>query len=540
MAAGDIDDVLDLLVIVAAEKRFIGTEAPIDRAAKRARFLERLESDRWGLLLATDSNGRVVGQIGLKDMRGLVEIGMLVAPEHRGAGIGSTLLQAALDWAGMRHAYKMTLQVWPHNEAARRLYEKFGFVEEGYLKRQWKRRNARSGTRSSWACSCEQEEPPAQGNLDLMSDSTALIRVPDLARLYDFGPTHPLRPERVLGTLHHVEKLDIVDKAGVQEVEARRASDDEVLAVHSAEFVHAVRDVDAGAVTSQFGLQYGLGTPDNPIFPDMHTASSAVCGASVTAAEVVAKDEAQHSFNPAGGLHHARRTEASGFCIYNDPAVAIARVLALRPDWRVMYIDVDVHHGDGVQWIFYGEPRVLTLSLHQSGRYLYPGTGFTDEIGVADAVGTSANLPLMPLTGNDDYLWSLDSLVNGLAEAFKPDLVVTQLGADTHYDDPLANLGLTMEAYPTMARILHDAIHRHASGRWVATGGGGYQAETVVPKIWTIHFAELCGIPEVIPEEWLRDRAPDEVSRRYRDSVAASVEEVLAACVPHLEKLASR
>jgi acetoin utilization protein AcuC len=372
-----------------------------------------------------------------------------------------------------------------------------------------------------------------------MSDSTTLIRVPDLARLYDFGPTHPLRPERVLGTLDHIERLGIVDAAGVKEVDARRAHDDEILTVHSAEFVNAVRDVDAGVVTSQFGLQYGVGTPDNPIFPDMHTASAAVCGATVTAAEVVVRGDAQHSFNPAGGLHHARRSEASGFCIYNDPAVAIARVLAMRPDWRVMYIDVDVHHGDGVQWIFYDEPRVLTLSLHQSGRYLYPGTGFTDELGQGDAVGTSANLPLMPMTGNDDYLWALDALVNGLAEAFRPDLVLTQLGADTHHDDPLANLGLTMEAYPTMGRILHDAIHLHGSDRWVATGGGGYQAETVVPKVWTMHFAELSGVPEVIPSEWLKDRAPDEVSRRFRDSVRESVDEVLSACVPNLEKLGS-
>jgi acetoin utilization protein AcuC len=143
------------------------------------------------------------------------------------------------------------------------------------------------------------------------------------------------------------------------------------------------------------------------------------------------------------------------------------------------------------------------------------------------------------LTGNDDYLWALGALVNGLAEAYKPDLVLTQLGADTHHDDPLANLGLTMEAYPTIGRILHDAIHLHGSGRWVATGGGGYQAETVVPKVWTMHFAELSGVPEMIPSEWLKDRAPDEVSRLYRDSVRESVDEVLSSCVPHLEKLAS-
>ncbi|MDQ3771091.1 MAG: acetoin utilization protein AcuC [Actinomycetota bacterium] len=372
-----------------------------------------------------------------------------------------------------------------------------------------------------------------------MTESTTLVTVPDLARLYDFGPSHPLRPERVLGTYEHIKSLDMVAKAGVAEVDARRASDEEVLAVHAGDFVNAVRDIDSGLATSSFGLGYGLGTPDNPIFPDMHTASSAVCGATVTAAEAVVTGAARHAFNPAGGLHHARRAEASGFCIYNDPAVAIARVLALRPEWRVMYIDVDVHHGDGVQWIFYDEPRVLTLSLHQSGHYLYPGTGFTDEIGAGDALGTSANVPLLPGTGNDDYLWALEVTARGLAEAFKPDLVVTQLGADTHHGDPLANLGLTMEAYPVMARMLHDIIATHGSDRWVATGGGGYQAETVVPKVWAIHFAELCGIPEVIPGEWLRDLSPEEVCRPYRDSVKESVDEVMEACVPHLERLAS-
>jgi acetoin utilization protein AcuC len=269
----------------------------------------------------------------------------------------------------------------------------------------------------------------------------------------------------------------------------------------------------------------------------MHAASSAVCGASIRAAELVATGEVRHAFNPAGGLHHARRREASGFCIYNDPAAAIARILELQPEWRVMYVDVDVHHGDGVQWIFYDEPRVLTVSLHQSGRYLYPGTGFEDEIGGPNALGTAANIPFLPLTGEDDYLWALEALVPKLAEAFAPDVVVTQLGADTHWGDPLANLGLTMPAYPRMAELLHSVAHDYADGRLVATGGGGYQAETVVPKVWTIHFATMAGAVESIPREWLRDRSPDEVSRSSRDGVERSVETVLGACVPRLTAL---
>ncbi|MGH2806647.1 MAG: hypothetical protein ACRDKT_05170, partial [Actinomycetota bacterium] len=256
-------------------------------------------------------------------------------------------------------------------------------------------------------------------------------------------------------------------------------------------------------------------------------------------AEAVARGTAQHAFNPAGGLHHARRREASGFCIYNDPAVAVAKILALQPGWRVMYVDVDVHHGDGVQWIFYDDPRVLTVSLHQSGRFLYPGTGFEDETGSGEAAGTSVNVPLLPYTGESDYLWALEEVLVGAGRAFRPDVIVTQLGADTHYGDPLANLGLTMSAYPKMASLLHQVAHELCNDRWVATGGGGYQAETVVPKVWTIHFAEMCGAPEIIPEGWVRDRPSEDVSRSYRQEVEKSVHQVLESTLPRLSALAS-
>jgi acetoin utilization protein AcuC len=369
-----------------------------------------------------------------------------------------------------------------------------------------------------------------------MSESVALVTVDDIAKAYDFGSSHPLRPERVLLTYDHIRDLGLNEVA--REVSSRSATDAEIEAVHDPDFVSMVKAIDAGTVDEREGLAYGLGTPDDPIFAGMHTASAAVCGASITAAELVARGEADHSFNPAGGLHHARRREASGFCIYNDPAAAIAKVLELQPDWRVMYVDVDVHHGDGVQWIFYDEPRVLTVSLHQSGRYLYPGTGFEDEIGEGSGRGTSVNVPLLPYTGEADYLWALERVLTETATAFRPDLVLTQLGADTHHGDPLANLGLTMPAYPRMARILHTVAHELCSGRWVATGGGGYQAETVVPKVWTIHFAEMCGRPEAIPTEWLEDRDPEQAGRSFRDQLEVSVESVLAACLPRLADLA--
>jgi acetoin utilization protein AcuC len=370
-----------------------------------------------------------------------------------------------------------------------------------------------------------------------VSESVALVVVEDIARKYDFGATHPLRPERVLLTYEHIAERGLM-RSNVREVPARVATEEEVLAVHDRAFVEAVKAVDAGALAPERALEFGLGTPDNPIFADMHEASSAVAGASLTAAEAIGSGGFEHAFNPAGGLHHARRREASGFCIYDDPAIAIARLLAMHPEWRVMYVDVDVHHGDGVQWIFYDEPRVLTVSLHQSGRYLYPGTGFEDEIGGDGALGTAANIPLLPYTGDDDYLHALRRLVPELARAFRPHVLVTQLGADTHHGDPLANLALTMGAYPPMARVLHDVAHEVCEGRWVATGGGGYQAETIVPKVWTMHFAEMVGAPEQIPAEWLNDRAPDEVARPRRDDVERSIARVLDACLPRLERLA--
>jgi acetoin utilization protein AcuC len=370
-------------------------------------------------------------------------------------------------------------------------------------------------------------------------DSVGLVVVEDIAKAYDFGADHPLRPERVLITYDHIRALGLTVSSSVTEIPSRSATDEEVLAVHDDDFVRTVKGIDSGELAGYVGLEFGLGTPDDPIFAGMHEASAAVAGASIVAAEAVATGRVEHAFNPAGGLHHARRREASGFCIYNDPAAAIAKVLQIHPGWRVLYLDVDVHHGDGVQWIFYEDPRVLTVSLHESGRYLYPGTGFEEEVGVDDARGSSVNVPLPPYTGDDDYLWALERVLPTVAGAFRPDLIVTQLGGDTHHGDPLAHLALTMRAYPTMARLIHDVARDHCQNRWVATGGGGYQAETVVPRIWTIHFAEMCDSAGSIPREWMNDLRADEVSRPAHAELERSVESVLDMCLPRLRVLAA-
>ena len=215
-------------------------------------------------------------------------------------------------------------------------------------------------------------------------------------------------------------------------------------------------------------------------------------------------ERAEHAFNPAGGLHHAMPERASGFCVYDDPAIAIAWMLASGAE-RIAYVDVDVHHGDGVQAIFYGEPRVLTISLHQSGRTLFPGTGDVDEIGAGQAKGTKVNVPLSPYTGDDGWLRAFEAVVPPLVTSWKPTVLVTQLGCDTHHSDPLALLDLTTNAYRRTARLLHDLAHDAAGGRWVATGGGGYQWARVVPRAWTVYFAEMARVevPDQIPEAWI-------------------------------------
>jgi acetoin utilization protein AcuC len=238
---------------------------------------------------------------------------------------------------------------------------------------------------------------------------------------------------------------------------------------------------------------------------------------------------------------------ASGFCVYNDPAVAIAWMLA-NGAARVAYVDVDVHHGDGVQAIFDDDPRVLTISLHQTGRTLFPGTGFVGEIGSGDAAGTKVNVPLPPYTGDQAWLRAFEEVVPPLVTAWKPDVLVTQLGCDTHHTDPLAQLALTTAAYRRTASLLHDLAHQAAAGRWVATGGGGYQWARVVPRAWTIYFAEMAGgeVRDELPESWIEEaerEAGDPVPHRLSEppvptrgneaAAAAAVDEVKRTLFPY-------
>ncbi len=335
-----------------------------------------------------------------------------------------------------------------------------------------------------------------------MSERVELVWYGDDAPWYDHGPQHPLRPARVILTRELIHDYGIIDGQRVGETPARDASEDELLLVHDEEYIDAVTLAGHGQKGPWW--QYGFGPGDNPIFPHMHEASSRVAGASLVAAEAVLTGRAQHAFNPAGGLHHAMPERASGFCVYDDPAVAIAWLLA-QGVRRVAYVDVDVHHGDGPQAIFYSDPRVLTVSLHQDGSTLFPGTGFVGEVGEGDARGTSVNVPLPPLTGDEGWLSAFRQVVLPLVEAWEPEVLFTQLGCDSHGSDPLANLLLTTAAYRQTATMLHDLAHRAAGGRWVATGGGGYQWARVVPRAWTIYFGEMAGaeLPDELPASWV-------------------------------------
>ena len=244
----------------------------------------------------------------------------------------------------------------------------------------------------------------------------------------------------------------------------------------------------------------------------MHDAAAAVAGGSIRAIEAILRGDVDHAFHPGGGLHHAMPARASGFCIYDDPALAIAR--ARRDGLRVLYVDLDVHHGDGVQAIFYDDPGVLTVSIHESGLYLFPGSGFVDEVGEGEAAGSSVNVPLEPMTGEGAWLEAVRTLLPELAAAFGPDIVVSQHGADSHAWDPLAHLRVTTTAMGEAARLVDAIAHRHAGGRWLATGGGGYDAYRVVPRSWSLIW--LAGahrdVPSTTPADW-RERWAAEGAR---------------------------
>jgi acetoin utilization protein AcuC len=351
-----------------------------------------------------------------------------------------------------------------------------------------------------------------------VSDRVGLILAPE-ARIYDHGPEHPLRPDRVLLTWDLIRAYGLDERPNVRTLGVEPADDATLELVHTPAFIDATRRAGHGEAGDWSRFGYGPG--DNPIFDRMHEAGAIVAGASVAAAAVVWSGGCDHAFNAAGGLHHAMPERASGFCVYDDPAVAIAWLLTHGCE-RIAYVDVDVHHGDGVQAIFWDEPRVLTISLHQFGAWFFPGSGDLSERGGPHAPGSAINIPLPAFTGDTAWLEAFRAVVPPAVTAFRPDVLVTQLGCDTHASDPLAQLQLTTLAYRETAAELHRLAHAAAGGRWVATGGGGYRWAGVVPRAWTIAFAEMCDaeLPDALPGSWI-----EEAELRSHGEVPATLSE---------------
>ncbi len=334
-----------------------------------------------------------------------------------------------------------------------------------------------------------------------MSGSLALVWDERLTG-YDFGPGHPLNPVRVELTIALAREFGLLDRPNVAVTAPAPAEMAELELVHDASYIDAVRQ--AGRDGRPNG-RYGLGTPDNPVFAGMHEASALVAGATLAAAQAVWRDETGHAANIAGGLHHAMRRSASGFCVYNDPAIAITWMLEAGAQ-RIAYVDVDVHHGDGVQAAFYDDPRVLTISLHEHPATLFPGTGLASEIGSGQGRGYAVNVALPAFTGDAGWLRAFDAVVPPLLRAFGPEVLVSQHGCDSHRLDPLANLELSVDAQRRAQLMLHDLAHEVAGGKWLLTGGGGYQLVQVVPRSWTHLLAVAAGDPidpaTPVPDAW--------------------------------------
>lgn len=306
---------------------------------------------------------------------------------------------------------------------------------------------------------------------------------------YNFGPSHPMSPIRVDLTMRLADQLGVL--AGLTVVPAPVADNELIATVHTQGLIDCVTRLGTEGGEDE---PHGLGSDDNPVFKDMHIAAAHVVGGTVEACRQVLSGDSLHSANIVGGLHHAMADRSSGFCVYNDIAVGIQYLLDNGVE-RVAYVDVDVHHGDGVEKIFYDDPRVLTISLHETGQMLFPGTGFPQDSGGAGAAGTAVNVALPPGTADGGWLRAFHAVVPPLLREWKPQVLVTQHGCDSHMEDPLAHLMLSVDGQRAAYLALHDLAHELCDGKWVVTGGGGYALVEVVPRAWTHLLAIVAGKP---------------------------------------------
>jgi len=364
---------------------------------------------------------------------------------------------------------------------------------------------------------------------------------------YNFGKEHAFQPIR------HRLAAELMRSYGMFEgpadlVPPEPATTEDLLLVHERRYVEAVRELSIHPRDEAY--EWGLGPGDNPVFAGMFAAVGLQVGGTIGACEAVASGERPRAYNLGGGFHHAMPGRASGFCIFNDVAVGLARVLKEGRTKRVLYIDIDAHHGDGVQEIFYDDPRVLTISLHEDGRFLFPGTGFPADIGKGKGAGFAVNVPLPPYTRDASYLHAFEEIVPPLARAYRPDLIFTQTGADAYYTDPLAHLKLTTRTYERVARIVDGLSKEICGGRWVAATGGGYDMAACA-RVWTVIAGAIAEVelPDEIDAAWrelcrhdlgmgpapatLRDRGLEGGGEKVSPAVRDVVADVKARIFPH-------
>ena len=346
---------------------------------------------------------------------------------------------------------------------------------------------------------------------------------------HSYGTGHPLKVERLQLTMDLIAAYGLFDTPDAPWVEARNADETDLLKFHSAEYLAMLKLANTGRAPPQ-ALQFGLGSGDNPVFPGLFDWSLLVAGATLECVRQVMDEDCRIAFNIAGGLHHARADRASGFCYLNDPVIGISRMI--ENGLRVVYLDVDVHHGDGVEAAFYNTDQVLTISLHQHGYTLFPGTGFPDEMGEGPGRGYTVNVPLAPGTDDDLYLWVFMEVVPPLVRAYDPDVLVTQLGVDTLATDPLAGLNLTTSGFIKLVEEI-----KSWKRKWVALGGGGYNMMNVA-RSWTGAWAVMKGadIPDVLPEAFVNQHRA-ELGRT--STLSDPVSDMEAAVADSARKLAA-
>ena len=369
---------------------------------------------------------------------------------------------------------------------------------------------------------------------------TALVYVDELSQ-YQLSPEHPLRPIR----LQHMHELmrasGLLDLENIASTAPRIATKQEIETSHDPDYVSIVEAISNGAIAPGMG-EFGLGTPDNPVRSGIYETTALCVGSTLTASELVTSGKTDIAFAPAGGVHHhAMPRSAAGFGIFNDAVIAMKAMV--EEGLRVAYIDIDCHHGDGVQMGHYDSDQVLTISIHESGQWLFPGTGYVQEIGAGDGTGYSVNIPLAPYTQDNEWHAAFDVVIPPLVRAFKPDVLFTQLGIDTHFQDPLTHLSLTTQGFDLAVKKL--GVLAAEIGKWVAVGGGGYDL-SAVSRSWTMALASMANfdLPNDVPNEFtslsnlttFADIPPAPAEQQYLDEIqsrnAQSLNEIRSLIFP--------